>query len=291
MKILCALTICLGASAALASEAAPETQAPETNAPEAKAPERRRLAVYKLDAQGVEDRINIVITDSIVAELRKLEKMTVVGMDEIRAMLDLEAQKQLVGCSDVSCVAEIAEALGVDGVVIGNLAVVGESISFGLKHIDQRSATTLGQATRRIEGTDPANVLATIGPVVEELFPGVPLRPGMTRGVPEEIAFRIHPPPLQPWVFWSLASASAVAVVAGGALTAWNAVAHASTNDKVQRSVTGPPIDGVELNNDLAAVRGSFIGLIAAYSAGALIGAGAGVSALFTDWEGHASGE
>jgi TolB-like protein len=244
-----------------------------------------RIAVYRLDGGGIEPRIMDVLTDSVVKELRKLERTTVVGMDEIKAMLDMEAQKQIVGCSDVSCVAEIAEALGVDQVMIGNVAVVGETISFGLKLIDQRSATTVGQYANRIDSIDPADVLALIGAAVKELLPDVPLKPGMTRGVPPEIAARIHPPPLPPYVFGAVAATSGAAVLSGVGFTIWNLLAHSTATTALEDSKQGQPTNGAELNRDIAAVQTSFIGLVVSFGAAGLTGAGAAVVLLFTDWE------
>ena len=58
--------------------------------------------------------------DSLLAELRKLERVSVIGMDEVRAMLDIEAQKQALGCDDdEGCLAEIAGALGAPADIIG----------------------------------------------------------------------------------------------------------------------------------------------------------------------------
>lgn len=244
-----------------------------------------RLAVYQLSTVAVDERIVDVLTNSVVGELRKLERITVVGMDEIKAMLDLEAQKQLTGCSDVSCLSEIGEALGVDGVIIGSVAVVGEALSFGLKHIDQRNAQTLGQYDTRIDGTDPANVLAAIGPAIATLFPDVPLKPGTTRGVPPEVALRIHPPPLDPWVFWVAAVPAGAAVLAGAGFTTWNLIAWSSAQEKANASVKGDPVSGRELNADIGAVQVSFVALTISYGAALAAGIGAGVVALFTDWD------
>lgn len=245
----------------------------------------RRVAVYELDASGFDPRIARVLTDAVLAEVRKLEKTTVVGMDEIRAMLDVEAQKQLVGCTDASCLSEIAESLGVDMVIIGTVATVGDGLTFGLKNIDQRSATTLVQATRRIDSSDPADVLAAVGPVVQELFPDVALKPGAVRGVPPEVALRIHPPPLSPWVFWTLTGASGVAAASGALFTVWNAAAYSAATEKAASSVKGPAIAGSTLNADLATVRLSFVGLASSFGAAAALGVGAAVSAAFVNWD------
>ncbi|MCC7071642.1 MAG: hypothetical protein IT383_09980 [Deltaproteobacteria bacterium] len=273
------LLVVLALLAGAAADPAPATPAP------AEKRVVRRIAVYRLEGGGIDERILDVLTDSVVKELRKLERVTVVGMDEIRAMLDLEAQKQVLGCTDVSCVAEIAEALGVDEVVIGNVAVVGETISFGLKRIDQKNATTLGQHTSRLDSSDPADVLVQIGPAVQELLPEVPLRPDMTRGVPPEVAARIHPPPLDPWVFWSVAGSAGALTLGGVGFTLVNAMSFSSATQKLEASTTGPAASGQALAVDRSALQQSFIGLAACYAAGAVVGAGAGVVALFTDWD------
>ena len=59
-----------------------------------------RVAVYDLAATDVPPPIVQVVTEAVTEEVRKLEGVAVVSMSEIRAMLDLEAQKQLTGCSD-----------------------------------------------------------------------------------------------------------------------------------------------------------------------------------------------
>ena len=65
---------------------------------------------------------------------------------EITAMLDHEAQKQMVGCADdTSCVASIADALGVDEIVVGQLTVVGDETLFALRRIEQAEARVKGQ--------------------------------------------------------------------------------------------------------------------------------------------------
>jgi hypothetical protein len=82
-----------------------------------------RVAVYDLSVDGVEPRVGRFVTDAFVAELRKLEGVSVVAMDEVRAMLTHEAQKELVGCHEgASCLSEIGDALGVDELVVGSLA-------------------------------------------------------------------------------------------------------------------------------------------------------------------------
>ncbi len=264
---------------------APPAPPPAAHAQDTSSRKALRLAVYELKVDGVSDRLGRIVTDALVDEIRKLQRISVVSMDEVRAMLDMEAQKQLVGCSDDSCLAEIADSLGVDGVVIGSLSKIGEESVFGLRRIDQREAKTLGQVTQRLQAANGEEFLAMIGPSVEELFPELPLRQGQERGVAPEVALRVNPPPLPAWVFWATgATAGGLAVAAGTSMT----VNLVLLQQLEERSLVTAPQDGkafadAQSQNDTAAVT------TLAFAGGAvLVGTAAGVVALFTDWRGDA---
>lgn len=185
-----------------------------------------RVAVYDLEAAGVDPIVARVLTDALVEEVRKLVGIAVVSMSEIKAMLDIEAQKQLVGCSADSCLSEIAEAVGVDGLVVGSLARVGDENVLVLKRIDQLQASTAGSFQERSPANSSDTLLAAVGPAVQKLFPERALRPGFSRGVSDKIERRLHPPPLPPWALISLlssAGASALGTSVVGVL-AWTRV-------------------------------------------------------------------
>ena len=81
-----------------------------------------RTAVYNLELQGIPESMGRVVTDALLAEVRKLEGISAIGMEEITQMISLEAQKQMMGCeASESCLAQIAGALGVDELITGNL--------------------------------------------------------------------------------------------------------------------------------------------------------------------------
>jgi hypothetical protein len=254
-------------------------------------PERRvitRLAVYDFERSEVDERTGRIVTDAVVEELRKLQGVSVIGMDEVRAMIDLESQKQMMGCeAETSCLAEIADALGVDGLVIGTLArLEGESI-FGMKRIDQQQAKTVGGFTTRLEIADGSELLAAVGPGVEELFADMPLKEGETRGVPDEIALRLNPPPLPPWIFTTTATAAGLAaVVAVGGGIAFT-IAQADYSQSAASGSAAAPVSGAELVRKGAATEASW-GLMVGAGAGAVaLAAGTGVLFLFTDFAGY----
>jgi hypothetical protein len=259
---------------------------PAAAAPSVEAPRKRnmRIAVYELKASGVDERVALVTTASLTAELRKLNGVTVIGMDEVRAMLDLEAEKQLLGCPDDSCLAEIAESLGADTLVVGSLAHIGEENVIGIKRIDQRAASVAGQVNQRLKPANGEEFLAAIGPAVEALFGDFSLKPGKTRGVPEELALRLNPPPLPTWSFYT-----ALGVTGGAALVAGLATAVYQIDNGAYEKLRVP---GELRNSEYEQAKGRAVSsemlMWTAWGVTAALAVGAGVMAGFTDFAGSA---
>lgn len=74
---------------------------------------------------------------------------------EIAALVGFERQRQMLNCGDggSSCLAELAGALGVDGLITGSLAKVGSSYVINLKVVDNE-ARTLAIFSERVKGDD-----------------------------------------------------------------------------------------------------------------------------------------
>ena len=140
-----------------------------------------------------------MITSSLLAEVRKLEGASVIGMDEIREMINFEAQRQAMGCeADEACMAQIAGALGVDEIITGRLTEGSDGRNLLIRRIDQRRAEVVGTVDKRLAIGNGRRVSLNIGPAVEGLYPNRPNRPGTTRGVPKKISLRLNPPPIAP---------------------------------------------------------------------------------------------
>jgi hypothetical protein len=119
----------------------------------------------------------------------------------------------------------VADALGVDALVVGNVARVGDEHLFSIKRLDPSGKLSAAQVTRRFQAGNGEELLAAVGPAVAELFPDVPLRPGVERGVDKEIGRRLNPPPLPPWLFVAGASTTTALALATGAVALWNGAA------------------------------------------------------------------
>lgn len=246
-----------------------------------------RVAVSDFEASDVDPSVASLVSEAVVAELRKREHLSVIGMKEIRDMLDLEAEKQALGCEEAeSCLAEIVGALGVDLLITGTLARVGDGSLLGMRRIDQREAKVTGTFNERLPRAGGDEFFAAVGPAVEQLFPDHALRPGQTAGVSDVLLKRLNPPPVPVWGFWTLLGSSAVA--GGVALTTagWWATSTWSHMDLGQRSLTavqsGQAFKALEAQIAASAAAVYISGGVALALAATTTGAG-----FLTDWEGY----
>jgi hypothetical protein len=245
-----------------------------------------RLAVYDLELQGIDATVGRVVTDSLVAEVRKLENVAAIGMVEIQQMLSHEATKQLLGCDNTSCLAEISGALGVDDILTGSVSRVAGGEVLTVRRIDQARSRVAGTVNRRLEAGSGQELLLAVGPAVQELFPEAKLRAGTKRGVPDEVALRLDPPPLPKWSIEAAGGATLAALALGGVF-AWSRSSAQSDYRSYASLGTREVIDGAELTRKRLAME-AWAGRTNAM----FIGAGAlalttGIMALFTDWHGY----
>lgn len=201
-----------------------------------------RVAVTEIKSTELLHRQTALFTAALAAEIRKIENVTAVSMDEIKAMLTVEKHKMMLGCIDDKCIAEIAGALGVDFLIIGSLGSMGGSTVLMLRRISMHTGEAAATFSRQMKGGGGEEFLQAIGPGVEQLFPGFALLAGEKRGVRPEVVARWNPPPLPTWVFWSSAGLTAAAgsftavafVLQRGAEADFNDLAGSSVYARVQ---------------------------------------------------------
>ena len=168
-----------------------------------------KLAVLPLShGEGVADTTTTALTESLAAEVRRVSGSEVITKREIETVLSLEMQKQMLGCQTDSCMAELGGALGVDAMVTGDVARLGESWLVHFKVVRAAKAQVVAQSDRRIKGGTIDDVLDVLPAMVRELFPGK--GPALTAGAASPAA----PPPAPP------SPAAGTAAPAAAALTA-----------------------------------------------------------------------
>lgn len=77
------------------------------------------------------------------AKALRAEGVSVVTADDIAAVLGLERERQLLGCSEVSCLAELGNALGCDGIVVAAVARLDGSLHGSLRVVSSRDGQVL----------------------------------------------------------------------------------------------------------------------------------------------------
>lgn len=244
----------------------------------------RRVAVYDLQLQEIDPVIGSVVGDNLVQELRKLQGISAIGMDEIRDMLAYEQTKDLLGCDDVTCLAEIGGALGADDLITGKLSNVGDENVMLVRRIDPRQTEVVNVFNERLSPNNGEEFLLGIGPAVEQLFPKYPLRLGAERGVSEEVTRRLNPPPLPAWSTYTVGGVSVASGIVGtvfgllarSAQSAYDDYANLGKTQTIDGSRLVKKQEKVEFNSKMANIF---------WISGAALAVSTGVMAFFTDWD------
>lgn len=114
---------------------------------------KAKVAVLDVRAAGsIDPKTFEGLAALIASELgERRPDVTVVGSGEIRALIGFEREKQLVGCSDGSCLAEVGGALGVDYLVITEGSRLGGTWLVSMSLLDVAKSKALKRVTKRTE--------------------------------------------------------------------------------------------------------------------------------------------
>lgn len=130
------------------------------------------LAVTSIEPkQGVSKDTAELLTDRLSDVLRKTERFTrVISAKDVNAALTFEAQRQTLDCTDTSCIAEIAGAMGVEYLISGSLGRVGDVWVLNLRLISSRNAAVMASVSRSLEGAKEGDLVAEVDRAVDELL-------------------------------------------------------------------------------------------------------------------------
>jgi hypothetical protein len=116
-------------------------------------PPNPKLAAPGFSSVNVEDRAANFFAEFFAQKLQEAG-LSVISQEAIASLVGFERQKALLGCSDqsASCVAELAGALGVDGLVVGSLGKFGGEYAVTIKIISAGDARTVQAESGRLDG-------------------------------------------------------------------------------------------------------------------------------------------
>jgi hypothetical protein len=108
---------------------------------------RPRLLVLDIRATlGIEPDFARLIGDMLASRLAGVGLHEVISASDVRAMLDMKQQQQLIGCEeDEACLVELGGAVGAQYLVHGSLSRLGQRAVLNLKLLDTNLARVDGQ--------------------------------------------------------------------------------------------------------------------------------------------------
>ena len=130
--------------------------------------------VAVLDIEGTGEGITEILpilTEVLTSQVANIGKYEVVSGQDIEAMMGFEKQKDMVGCMDSACLAEIGGALGVDRLISSNIGKVGATFVVNIKLMNIREAKTEGRHYEMVKG-EVDQVITTIQKAVNKLLGG-----------------------------------------------------------------------------------------------------------------------
>lgn len=115
-----------------------------------------KLAAPGLTLVGMDEKAGVFFVDYLAQQFRT-QGVSVTTQSQIAAVIGLERQKQLLGCGESSseCLAELAGALGVDGVLSGSIARTGSgAYVINLNIVAALDGRSMGSASARVPNDD-----------------------------------------------------------------------------------------------------------------------------------------
>lgn len=112
-----------------------------------RAEQKPTIIVLELKSQGrsVSKEITQTVGSLLPSYVGQDPRFIVQSGGELREMINLQTEKELVGCEENSCLAELAQALGARFVLFGNMGKLGQLIIINLALFDN----VTGQAVAR----------------------------------------------------------------------------------------------------------------------------------------------
>ncbi len=218
--------------------------------------------------KGVDPQTAKVLTEAVVHRARASGAFSrVAASSELEAVLDMERQRQLLDCNAASCVAEIAGALGVDLLLTGSVALLGDLYVVNMRLLTARSGEARASFLGNLRAGNEAGLLEAVNRGTDQVL----AQAGLSAP---------HKAPVLPRVMMGAGVVALVgagtALVLGAGLLGAGAVIKLLYN-QVYIPGAGQLITQVQVAYVGAALTGALLVVLAA--AGAMGGAGALVTA------------
>jgi hypothetical protein len=119
---------------------------------------------------GVTEERARLLGDALAGELRRRSGVSVVTQGDVAALLGVEKTRQMLGCAESGCMAEIGGALGADRVVHGSLGRVGGSLMVNLSALDARRGAAVASVSERLRGAGDEAFLDALPAIADTIL-------------------------------------------------------------------------------------------------------------------------
>lgn len=119
----------------------------------------KSVAVMPIQTKAKASKATAAVLDDLILSALANQsgtRMRVIGKSDVDAMLGLDRAKEALGCSDVSCSAEIGGALGVASLITATLGTLGGKQFLTLVWIDQKAAKVYARHTETLGDKEEA---------------------------------------------------------------------------------------------------------------------------------------
>jgi hypothetical protein len=181
------------------------------------------------------------VSAMVAASLSDHAELDVLSSEDVRRVVAVEADRQMLGCADdakASCLAEVAGAMDASVVVFGDLGHLGSVLVVTLNVFDSAQGTSGGRVI--VKAASLEELAEKLGPAVDKIAAGVP-KPAVAGQRVRVIVLDVRPPPVSaapvtagddapfPWLLASGGATAGVGVLVvgvGAVLGAAALVAH-----------------------------------------------------------------
>lgn len=101
----------------------------------------------------------VALHAEVLSQQLHARHLEVVSARDVQAMLGLERQQQLMGCPETSCVAEFAGALGVEGLLLGDIGRLPDGYAVNLKVLSTKTDKPVALFNGRAANSEQLSLL------------------------------------------------------------------------------------------------------------------------------------
>lgn len=131
------------------------------------APARPRVLVLTPTTKVFDAATATTIGGLVTSELASDPDLDIIAADDVERLAALEGDRQNLGCTDNSCLAELAGAIGARYVVFGDVGKLGDVVIVQLNLFDSQTARALTRVT--VQANSMSELPRTLQPRVHEL--------------------------------------------------------------------------------------------------------------------------